>query len=124
MATIPLFDHANLTPAETSALVRFTEHTTLGDLLQAESGLLVADVIPQDEFANDVLVPLPEGRYLSLEVTCLGELTAVSIWPGRPSADMLLEGRLAHGWKPIASRLTTGNRILGYAAHRFETHSS
>jgi hypothetical protein len=116
VTTIPLFDHAQLTPAEAAAFERFTRHTTLGAILQTQPTLSVADVIPQDEYTNDVLVPLHDGRYLSLEVTCLGELTAVGVWPGRPSAEMLLRARLAHGWTPVRSRLTVGNRILGYAA--------
>jgi hypothetical protein len=117
---IPLFDHAHLTPDEAAAFARYTEHATLGTLLQAQPSLSVADVIPQDEYTNDVLVPLPDGHYLSLEVTCLGELTAVGIWPDRPAADVLLRARLDRGWVPVPSRLTIGNRILGYAACLYE----
>jgi hypothetical protein len=113
---LPLFDHAQLTPAEAQAFACYTEHATLGAFLQAQPTLPVADVIPQDEYTNDVLVPLPDGHYLSLEVTCLGEVTAVGVWSTRPSADVLLRERLARGWTPVPSRLTIGNRILGYAA--------
>jgi hypothetical protein len=124
VAAIPLFDHASLTVTDQASLARYTEHTTLDALLQAEPALTVTDIIPQDEYANDVLVPLPNGRYLSFEVTCLGEITGVAVWPDRPSAEMLLQARVAHGWEPVVSRLTGGNRILGYAARLFEAHQN
>jgi hypothetical protein len=43
-------------------------------------------------------------------------LTAVAVWPHRPSADELLERRLADGWNPTPTRLQTGPQILGHAA--------
>ena len=40
---------------------------------------------------------------------------AVAIWDHRPTADELLERRLAEGWTPTASALKEGERVLGYA---------
>lgn len=42
-------------------------------------------------------------------------MTAVAVWAQPPSNDALLEDRLAAGWKPTASQLVSGPRILGYA---------
>jgi hypothetical protein len=41
---------------------------------------------------------------------------AVAIWDHRPTAAEVLERRLAEGWKPTASSLKDGERVLGYAA--------
>jgi len=41
---------------------------------------------------------------------------AVAIWDHRPTAAEILEQRLAGGWKPTASALKEGERVLGYAA--------
>jgi hypothetical protein len=43
-------------------------------------------------------------------------VTAVAVFPTRPDARTLLDARLARGWKPTASELKDGSRILGYAA--------
>jgi len=43
-------------------------------------------------------------------------VTAVAVWDHRPSADELLEQRLANGWQPTATALKEGERILGHAA--------
>jgi hypothetical protein len=37
------------------------------------------------------------------------------VWDHEPTAGELLERRLAHGWMPTPSHLTSGDRILGYA---------
>jgi len=47
-------------------------------------------------------------------------LTAVAVWPSRPSADELLQARVERGWKPTPSGLKGGDRILGHAACMFE----
>lgn len=41
---------------------------------------------------------------------------AVAIWDHCPSAAELLEQRLRTGWRPTASALKEGERVLGYAA--------
>jgi hypothetical protein len=38
------------------------------------------------------------------------------VWDHRPDADELLADRLGHGWRPTASRLRAGDRVLGHAA--------
>jgi hypothetical protein len=46
----------------------------------------------------------------------VGELTAVAVWDHRPSADELLQARLANGWRPAYTQLQSGPAILGHAA--------
>jgi hypothetical protein len=43
-------------------------------------------------------------------------LTAVAVWPAKPSADDLLARRLADGWRPTPTRLQSGPAVLGHAA--------
>jgi hypothetical protein len=38
------------------------------------------------------------------------------VWARQPDADELLRDRVERGWKPTASRLKAGDRILGHAA--------
>jgi hypothetical protein len=41
---------------------------------------------------------------------------AVAIWDHRPSADELLERRVATGWRPMTSPMKEGDVVLGHAA--------
>ncbi len=41
---------------------------------------------------------------------------AVAIWDHRPTPAELLAERVAHGWRPVATALKEGERVLGYAA--------
>ena len=43
-------------------------------------------------------------------------MTAVAVWNQRPTADLLLEARLARGWLPTATAMKDGQVILGHAA--------
>jgi hypothetical protein len=45
-------------------------------------------------------------------------VNAVSVWDHSPSADELLEARLASGWVPTPTSTVEGDRILGHAACR------
>jgi hypothetical protein len=38
------------------------------------------------------------------------------VWDHLPSADEILDARLAAGWRPLPSALATGPRVLGHAA--------
>ncbi|HUB06311.1 MAG TPA: hypothetical protein VMB50_04895 [Myxococcales bacterium] len=40
------------------------------------------------------------------------------MWGHRPTADELLDDRLARGWKPTPSGTVDGEKILGHAACR------
>jgi hypothetical protein len=42
----------------------------------------------------------------------------VAEWDHRPTADELLDARLARGWHPTPTMLTDGPRVLGHAACR------
>jgi hypothetical protein len=43
-------------------------------------------------------------------------VTAVAVFDHAPTAQELLEARLARGWRPTPSALKAGERVLGYAA--------
>jgi hypothetical protein len=77
------------------------------------------DIIGQDEFEYDFLLQLePGGRWLAFGVTSLGSLTAVAVWPRKPTADELLACRLEDGWEPAPTLLQSGPAVLGHAACR------
>jgi hypothetical protein len=38
------------------------------------------------------------------------------VWDRRPNHDELLNARLSAGWRPTASKLKGGDKVLGYAA--------
>jgi hypothetical protein len=46
----------------------------------------------------------------------VGALTAVAVWPHKPSPDELLERRVRDGWKPALTPLQDGPAVLGHAA--------
>jgi hypothetical protein len=46
----------------------------------------------------------------------VGALTAVAVWGHRPSANELLQARVAQGWAPAVTRLQSGEAVLGHAA--------
>jgi hypothetical protein len=46
----------------------------------------------------------------------VGALTAVAVWDHRPSADELLQARVARGWRPALTPLQGGAAVLGHAA--------
>jgi hypothetical protein len=48
----------------------------------------------------------------------------VSVWDRKPTADELLEKRLASGWRPVASQLRDGNVVEGYATCVFQANES
>jgi hypothetical protein len=43
-------------------------------------------------------------------------LTAVAVWDHSPSADELLDARVARGWTPTPTGTRDGDKILGHAA--------
>lgn len=69
MRAVTLVDHARLPPSEYAALAAtVAQHQGLDDIFawgRLQSPQVVpADVVKQDEFTHDVLVPLPSGRWL------------------------------------------------------------
>jgi hypothetical protein len=46
-------------------------------------------------------------------------VTAVSVWDHRPTADELLEDRIARGWTATPTGTVDGPVVLGHAACRF-----
>lgn len=121
MAATPLVDYADLSLSEFEPLARTVrEHRGLDEIFAwgrtQTPAVVPADVLLQDEFTHDVLVPLPTGRWLVYGTTCLGGVTGVSVWGHKPSAQEILEKRLAAGWKPTPSHNQDGDVIEGYAA--------
>jgi len=47
-------------------------------------------------------------------------VTAVAVWDKLPSAQDLLDARLASGWQPTPSHLKDGEQVLGFAACVFK----
>ena len=89
-------------------------HWALADL----SGFLpqvVADVIIQDVFTHDVVVPWRDEVGSCLRMTSLTGNTAVAVWDHVPSAKELLDSRLKNGWSPRPSMLKEGDRVVGHA---------
>jgi hypothetical protein len=43
-------------------------------------------------------------------------VAAVAVWDHKPSADELLDARVARGWTPTPTGLQDGARVLGFAA--------
>ena len=67
--TLPFHDYAGLTPGERDGLLHtVSTHRGLDDIFawgrEQTPPVHPADVIKQDEFTHDVLVPLPSGRWL------------------------------------------------------------
>lgn len=46
----------------------------------------------------------------------MGGITAVAVWDHLPSANELLEVRLAAGWVPRPTLMKDGDRVAGHAA--------
>jgi hypothetical protein len=43
-------------------------------------------------------------------------VTAVAVWDHEPTADELLDRRVARGWSPLPSATRDGSVVLGHAA--------
>ncbi len=46
-------------------------------------------------------------------------MTAVAVWDHEPSADELLDARVASGWTPTPTSTVHGEVIMGHACTRF-----
>lgn len=69
MKNVPFSDYASLPPLEREALAEIVgHHRGLDDIFdwgrKQVPSLVPADVVKQDEFTHDVLVPFPGGRWL------------------------------------------------------------
>lgn len=65
-------DHAGLSPARLAELAAQTaDHTTLERVVRwgLMRGHLIADVISQDEYTQDVILPLEEDVFLVYDAT-------------------------------------------------------
>lgn len=85
--------------------------------LESSPPAAVIDVVVQDELSHDVVVRWGH-LHLVFDTTCMGGLNRASIWDHAPTADELLDARLASGWRPTATRTRGGEKILGHAARR------
>ena len=110
-----------VTPATRNELVGIlTKQLTLEHvsrwLYKQSPPLNIKDVITQDEFTHDVIIPIWGKLVIVYDCTHLGKITSASVWGYAPSPQELLTMRLRNKWKPRASSLIGGHRILGYAA--------
>jgi hypothetical protein len=47
-------------------------------------------------------------------------VNAVSVWDHRPTADELLEARVARGWTPTPTSTVDGDVVMGHACKLFD----
>ena len=121
MARVPFRDYAGLGAEEHARLARVVAgHQDLLDVFAwgrvQSPPAHPADLVKQDEFTHDVLMPYTEGRWLVYGTTCLGGITSVSVWSHRPTAREILDRRLETGWTPRPSLLKEGDVVEGFAA--------
>jgi hypothetical protein len=121
MAQVPFRDYAGLEADEHARLARaVAAHQDLLDVFawgRAQSPPAhPADLVRQDEFTHDVLMPWTGGRWLVYGTTCLGGITGVSVWAHRPTPQEILDRRLENGWRPRPSLLKEGDVVEGFAA--------
>ena len=70
MQVVPLLDYAGFKPAEHAALAtKVRDHTTLARVMASLGAGSVEEIITQDEFTHDVLIPVNGGRYLAYDST-------------------------------------------------------
>ena len=72
--SLPLFDYATIPPEERALIERtFTSFTTLAQVLDwgrdVDPAVAVDEIITQDEYTHDVLIGLPNSRYLNFDTT-------------------------------------------------------
>jgi hypothetical protein len=88
--------------------------------LSAPSGTflpaVVSEVIVQDEFTHDVIVPWRDGLILVYRHDLTRRRDGSCRLDHRPTADEILEARLNAGWSPRPSLLKGGDRVVGHAA--------
>ena len=70
MHVVPVFDHAGLSAEDRAAIeAKVGSQTTLASVLQAAGPTAVEEIVTQDEFTHDVLIPYQQGRYLAYDTT-------------------------------------------------------
>lgn len=72
MRDIPLHDHAALAADERARLAALVAtQRTLADVLAwaRARGASIADIVTQDEYTHDVVLPLDAERYLAYDTT-------------------------------------------------------
>ena len=93
-------------------LLRWSQEQPEGTLIPG----VISRFVVQDEFTHDLVVPWRDGLFIAYGTTCLGAITEISVWNHEPTADELLNARIAEGWEPTPSLLKEGEVILGHAA--------
>ena len=70
MYAVPVFDHAGLSPEDRATIdIKVGSQTTLASVLQAAGPGAIEEIVTQDEFTHDVLIPYHQGRYLVYDTT-------------------------------------------------------
>jgi hypothetical protein len=123
--SIRVLNYANLSREAITAIEsELAEQYALKDLMTwalADAGKkfiagVVQEIVVQDEFTHDVIVPWGTELVLVYDTTCTGAITAVAVWNHLPSAKEILDARRKAGWSPRPSILKAGDRVVGHAA--------
>jgi hypothetical protein len=70
MHLVPVFDYAGLSREDRAAIeAKVASQTTLFSVLQVAGPGAIEEIVTQDEFTHDVLIPDQEGRYLAYDTT-------------------------------------------------------
>ena len=70
MHHVPLLDYAGLTPEEHAGLAAtIATERTLAQVLERVGPAAIVEIITQDEYTHDVLIPFDQRRYLVYDST-------------------------------------------------------
>ncbi|HET6777634.1 MAG TPA: hypothetical protein VFH26_01970 [Gemmatimonadales bacterium] len=70
MHIVPVLDYAGLSANDRAAVeATVSGHTTLSTVLQWAGAAAIEEIVTQDEFTHDVLIPYEQGRYLAYDTT-------------------------------------------------------
>ena len=70
MQIVPVLDYAGLSPNDRAAMEAIVGgHTTLSTVLQWAGAAAIEEIVTQDEFTHDVLIPYGQGQYLAYDTT-------------------------------------------------------
>jgi hypothetical protein len=70
MHLVPVFDYADLSSEDRAAIeAQVGGQTTLAAVLRVVGPGAIEEIVTQDEFTHDVLIPYQQGRYLAYDTT-------------------------------------------------------
>ena len=70
MHIVPVLDYAGLSANDRAAVeATVSGHTTLSTVLRWAGAAPIEEIVTQDEFTHDVLIPYGQERYLAYDTT-------------------------------------------------------